>query len=510
MQSKLNLWNFFKRPILRQLMEIATVKPQFLVYVIGIISLFLFITSSRGVNIPAPLKIIASLCIGGTSSILVKEYFRLIPVKYKLPYKSHLKNKSIFNHNKHLDVEKKIAELKNNNGFPIFILYDHNPKMRGNIIARIFGRELLEAFDRYYNLLPKAINALYVSESIKHFTLPFYDINSPLYHKTIYDYLDSQYTKMKFRFPNYVEEEIMGLIDEANKWIANENKTSVIHRSKITALDIKKLITLPDMAKLSACSAAIRKYRLGIELFRNFDFPSFGVLEKLTFAFISKIYNEDQSKPQAVASVTFLPFAAGVSLANSNGLVLTINDAYTTSTMRWKENGIPMILFTREIMRNCSTIAEVKSFCQKNFPSTPHSLTIMDKHENGGIFQMLPSDQPEVNFSFRPLVKDSISVTNHHYNKNGKVIKRSINWHDSVSRGKKLSELLLKKYPSSNILDVVGNSATSHSLIFTSSKSGELTLKVRSRNYHAASLNNGTKINLTRLFENLNSRTLRL
>ncbi len=146
-----------------------------------------------------------------------------------------------------------------------------------------------------------------------------------------------------------------------------------------------------DLSSSMGCATVVvekDRSKTGTPLFaRNFDWvPSKGLHEQ-TLILVMK-----PEKKHAFASVTFAPITGVISGMNDAGLSLTINEIHLGQSkdkakFNWK--GTPMLMLFRQILEDCSTVAEAEKLLKDAKPMTTASLTICDV-TGGKVFEITP------------------------------------------------------------------------------------------------------------------------
>jgi isopenicillin-N N-acyltransferase like protein len=146
-----------------------------------------------------------------------------------------------------------------------------------------------------------------------------------------------------------------------------------------------------DLSSSMGCATVVvekERSKTGSPVFgRNFDWvPSKGLLEQ-TLILVMK-----PEKKHAFASITFSPITGVISGMNDAGLCLTINQINLSQSkdkakFNWK--GTPMLLIFRQILEDCTTVAEAEKFLKDAKPMTTASLTVCDA-SGGCVFEISP------------------------------------------------------------------------------------------------------------------------
>lgn len=417
---------------------------------------------------------------------------RFIPFNWRNPAASIFKEQSY-----HID-GKEVARLELIDSLPVLSITEQDAYKQGVILADILYEEMFELYNRYYKHLPSLIKWLHFGKSNIH------DIDQ---------YINQQMLTINFKFPDKFDLLLSGFVKRLNKWVETHNESHFIQQPLFTIDIAKKLICLPDIFKLSACSAAVRQMSpTQTELIRNLDWPALGVMDKHTIFILEKLHQPSSDKPKAIASITFTPGFLGLSMANNHGLVITMNEATRQETKRHHSQGIPQLILIKEIVSNCSTIQEVRDFLNDNPPATSHILTVMDKNGEGAVFQLLPPNSDKL-FTVRVMDSEHIVATNHFLNELGEPIPGTESWPDTIERFIKANEDLLDSLSSFQVLNNVGSPFSIHSMVFTQDHSNkslfpQLSLQFKKGStYSACHKKNIHKVNLNTLFSKLDIPT---
>lgn len=147
--------------------------------------------------------------------------------------------------------------------------------------------------------------------------------------------------------------------------------------------------TLLELRRLG-CSALIvesAKSATGSSLFgRNFDFPSFGLLDR--FSLLTIVHPEGH---HAFAAVGFPGMMGVLSGMNDAGLCVATLDVEEAAdgSSRFDTTGVPMALVFRQILEECTTVAEAEALLKRTQATTQANLAVCDR-EHGAIFEITP------------------------------------------------------------------------------------------------------------------------
>jgi isopenicillin-N N-acyltransferase like protein len=147
--------------------------------------------------------------------------------------------------------------------------------------------------------------------------------------------------------------------------------------------------TLLELRRIG-CSALIvegAKSSTGRPLFgRNFDFPAFGLLDRYGVVTVTRPEGR-----HAFVSVGFPGLIGVLSGMNDAGLCLGTLDVEETvdGSRRFDPSGVPLALVFRQILEECTTVAEAEVLLKRTHATTQANLAVCDR-ENGAIFEITP------------------------------------------------------------------------------------------------------------------------
>jgi isopenicillin-N N-acyltransferase like protein len=149
--------------------------------------------------------------------------------------------------------------------------------------------------------------------------------------------------------------------------------------------------TVYDLSSGMGCSTiVVEKNRsvTGAPIFgRNFDWvPSDGISEHTLVV----VYRPTGKR--AFATVTITPIFGCISGMNDAGLAVTINEIFLRrskdkAAFNW--GGTPMLALYRQVLEECSTVAEAEAFLRKSHRTTSACMTVCDKN-GGAVFEFTP------------------------------------------------------------------------------------------------------------------------
>lgn len=352
----------------------------------------------------------------------------------------------------HID-ERLIAELYYDGDLPILAMHSTDPEECGRALGDLLFNAIVE-FDHVYG--PPFKIALRASSRI---------LTEPEAHIT------DTITSWDFYYPDWCMGELRGICEVYNELLEEVNET---HRLKIKTVNLEHLraiTTATDVYKgvgRIACSAALRRDSSGeIELYRNLDWGSLGILGRCTLLIVRRLDNAGDSGPRATLSVAIPPGHFAISMLNDRGLFITLNEVSTMQNKRHAVGGMPEGLLIRDIVRSCTTLEEVIAYLEEQPAASPHSLTVRDAHGNGAIIQILPAESREP-FTVRPLEsQDWIAVTNHHYDQGGELIDGSQSSKSSEFRYEALAQALLEGRSGQEALVAANAPDTLHAMTYS-------------------------------------------
>lgn len=182
--------------------------------------------------------------------------------------------------------------------------------------------------------------------------------------------------------------------------------------SKVAGYELDLLLfinTVYDLSSGMGCSTfVIEKGRsaTGQPLFgRNFDWLASKGLPQQSMVVVSK-----PTGKHAFATITLSPIGGMISGMNDAGLACTINainlkTASDKSSFDWK--GTPMLLLFRQVLEECTSVAEAEKFLKKARRTTAACLTVCDAN-GGAVFEITPK-----HIETRGAVSDVTCCTNH-------------------------------------------------------------------------------------------------
>ncbi|HVJ68908.1 MAG TPA: C45 family peptidase [Caulifigura sp.] len=148
--------------------------------------------------------------------------------------------------------------------------------------------------------------------------------------------------------------------------------------------------SLTELRRMGGCSAFLvtpDRTATGEMMFgRNFDFPTFGVLDRFSCVMVVR---PDGKRP--FVSVAVPGFTGVISGMNDAGLSVATLDVYASrdgSTM-FDMNGAPLALTYRQILEECATVDEARALLEKSPRTTWMNLACCDRNK-AVIFEITP------------------------------------------------------------------------------------------------------------------------
>ncbi len=175
--------------------------------------------------------------------------------------------------------------------------------------------------------------------------------------------------------------------------VSPEHRAELDAIVKTTGIDRDALAvanTMLELRRLGGCSAFVAqggRSAAGGPLFgRNFDFPTFGALDRLGLITVVR----PQGK-HAFVSVGFPGLVGVVSGINDAGLAVATLDVYSAKdgSPMFDPTGTPLTFSYRRVLEECTTVAEAEKLLRKVKPTTWSNLTVCDKH-GAAVFELTP------------------------------------------------------------------------------------------------------------------------
>jgi hypothetical protein len=147
--------------------------------------------------------------------------------------------------------------------------------------------------------------------------------------------------------------------------------------------------TLLELRRVGCSSLIVEpgKSATGGPLFgRNFDFPAFGLLDRFGVVMIVR-----PNGHHAFATVGFPGMMGALSGMNDAGLCVATLDVEDSAddSRRFDAKGTPMVLTFRQILEECTTVAEAETLLKKTHATTWANLAVCDR-DHGAIFEITP------------------------------------------------------------------------------------------------------------------------
>ena len=166
--------------------------------------------------------------------------------------------------------------------------------------------------------------------------------------------------------------------------------------------------SLVELRRIGGCSAFVvlpKRSKSGELLFgRNFDFPSFGVLDKYHCLMIVR-----PKEKHAFASIGYPGMVGVISGINDAGLSVATLDVYRSADGApiFDPTGVPLAMTYRRLLEECSTIAEAEALLKSVKRTTYMNLAVADA-EQAVVFEITP-----LTVGVRPPVNSVLTCTNH-------------------------------------------------------------------------------------------------
>jgi len=147
---------------------------------------------------------------------------------------------------------------------------------------------------------------------------------------------------------------------------------------------------LVELRRMGGCSAFVvtpDQSETGAMIFgRNFDFPTFDVLDKYSCVTIFR-----PKGFHAFASVTVPGFTGVLSGMNDAGLAIATLDVYASGdgSPIYNVEGAPLAWTYRQILEECATVDEARALLEKTSRTTYMNLVVCDR-EQAVVFELTP------------------------------------------------------------------------------------------------------------------------
>ncbi|MBX3444025.1 MAG: hypothetical protein KF774_16570 [Planctomyces sp.] len=148
--------------------------------------------------------------------------------------------------------------------------------------------------------------------------------------------------------------------------------------------------SLVELRRMGGCSGFVvapEQSATGGMLFgRNFDFPTFGVLDRYSCVMIVRPEGK-----HAFASVTVPGFVGVVSGMNDAGLAIATLDVYSSAdgSTIFDMQGAPLALTYRQVLEECSTVEEAQALLERTPRTTYMNLMACDRNR-AVVFELTP------------------------------------------------------------------------------------------------------------------------
>lgn len=170
-------------------------------------------------------------------------------------------------------------------------------------------------------------------------------------------------------------------------------RTEIDTLAKAAGVDANLLYvgnSLVELRRMGGCAAFLvepAQSATGEMLFgRNFDFPTFGVLDKYSCVMIVR-----PEEGHAFASVTVPGFIGVVSGMNDAGLAIATLDVYSSADGApvFDLRGVPLALTYRRILEECSSVEEAQTLLESTQRTTYMNLAVADR-KSAVVFEITP------------------------------------------------------------------------------------------------------------------------
>ncbi len=160
-------------------------------------------------------------------------------------------------------------------------------------------------------------------------------------------------------------------------------------QAKLDADTLAVANTLLELRRVGCSSLIVEPGRSatgGPLLGRNFDFPSFGLLDRYSLVTVIR-----PTGKHAFAAVGFPGLMGVLSGMNDAGLCVATLDVYETAdgSVGFEPTGVPLMLVFRQILEECTTIAEAEALLGRTQATTRANLAVCDR-TSGAVFEITP------------------------------------------------------------------------------------------------------------------------
>ncbi len=170
-----------------------------------------------------------------------------------------------------------------------------------------------------------------------------------------------------------------------------QEMAALAEHAEVDSGEIDVANTLLELRRLG-CSTLIvepEKSATGGPLFgRNFDFPPVGLLDKYSLVTVVRPKGR-----HAFAAVGYPGLVGVLSGMNDAGLAVATLDVYESGndSPKFEPTGVPMMLVFRQILEECTTVAEVEQFLRRTQATTWANLAVCDR-DHGTLFEITPTE----------------------------------------------------------------------------------------------------------------------
>jgi isopenicillin-N N-acyltransferase-like protein len=168
-----------------------------------------------------------------------------------------------------------------------------------------------------------------------------------------------------------------------------DEMAAVVKHAELDDNDIHVANTLLELRRMGCSTLIVEPARsaTGGPIFgRNFDFPSFDLLDR--FGVVMVVRPKDK---HAFVSVGYPGLMGVVSGMNDAGLTLATLDVYRTAdkSPRFDRTGVPLMFVFRQILEECSTVEEAEKLLKNTKATTRANLAVCDRNR-GMVFEITP------------------------------------------------------------------------------------------------------------------------
>lgn len=242
----------------------------------------------------------------------------------------------------------------------------------------------------------------------------------------------------RLTIPDEVKEELLGVVKGVQCWC--------LHKKKQCPKEVETYIfaahVMTDHYKAIGsslgCSAVVNRHVYGapIVVGRNLDWVSMGYLGR--HLFVRKYDVKTDKRNREVSSFSFPGYIGGLTVWNSDGLVVMINELGKTS----KQIGKPYSIMAKELIEHCGNVKEATDWLeqhQKQSPCASSVSLILADANDAKLYHYYPEGADDI------IIKEladrgRLTVTNHAHDDEDNLLLDSICERKSIERLKRLEE----------------------------------------------------------------------